>query len=169
MKVTGYGLREALKEQELLRDTAAGAFTPSLRAFPGDDSKNPLKTMEQFEIAERRLAGLQTAQMRYNLKVLVDVQGERMSLGEAIKRVGSVGRIEKMWKDAIQDKARSSYMDDSDVRDPTQIRAVRTVEPSAAMELARVAGKKANAFRSAIAIGNGVEVDIDGLDSSLFG
>lgn len=166
MKVTGYTLRAAIKEQELKRDTASGAFTPSLRTFPGE-TKDPQKIMERFEAAEKALTKLQAAQMRYNLMVSVEVLGEKMTLAEAIKRVGGIGRIEKMWKDAIQDKQRNSYMDE-DVRDPNQVRATRTVASDDAMMLARAAGKKAQALRAVIATSNGREVEIEDLDGALF-
>lgn len=168
MKVTGYVLREAIAEQVLRRDTANGAFNPSLRAFPGE-TKDPRKVTEQLEAAERALAQLQVAQMRYNLLVTVEVGGEKITLAEAIKRVGGTGRIEKMWKGAIGEKTRNAYMDDGDTRDPNQVRAVRTIASDEAMNLARLAGKKAAAFRAAIATANGREVVIEDLDASLFG
>jgi len=169
MKVTGYTLREAIKENELKLDTASGAFNPALRVFPGDAPKQPQKVAEQLEAAEKAVVKLQVAQMRYNLMVTVEVLGERMTLAEAIKRVGGAGRIEKMWKSAIQEKTRNSYLDNDDVRDPNQVRASRTVTSDEAMNLARIAGKKANALRAAIATANGREVEIEDLDSSLFG
>jgi len=167
MKVTGYSLRDAIKEQELEKETAEGAFSSSLRAFPGE-TKDPVKLVERLEQAELKLCRLEVAQMRYNTLVVVEVQGEKMSLAEAIKRVGGAGRVEKMWKGAIQDK-KNRFGDDEDYRDPTQVRPVRTIESERAKDLARAAGKKANAFRAAIATGNGREVDIESLDASLFG
>lgn len=41
-KITGYGLREALRSWERRRDVAASSFSDSLRAFP--DDKKPATT-----------------------------------------------------------------------------------------------------------------------------
>ena len=168
IKVTGYMLRDAIKEHELARDTASAAFDPSLKAFPGDTGakKTPQEIMEVFLREETIIAKLQVAQMVYNLHVKVNVLGVEMSLGEAIKLVGGLGRAEKMWKGAIQDR-RNSYMD-VDVRDPNQVRAERTVTSDECLALARNSGKSASALRAAIATSNGVVVEFTDLDASFF-
>lgn len=170
MKTTGYGLREAIKQQELRRDTAAGAFNGSLKKFPDETKETPQAIVETFTKAERALVALQVAQMRYNLLVQVEVSGEKLTLAEAIKRVGGAGRIEKMWKGAIGDTKRNSYMDPDETRnlDEKIVRAIRTVPAQEAVKLTTAAGKKASTLRAAIAIANGKEVEIENLDSSLF-
>ena len=169
MKTTGYGLREAIKQAELRRDTAANAFNGSLKKFPDEQKETPQAIVEAFTKAERALVSLQVAQMRYNLSVQVEVNGEKMTLAEAIKRVGGAGRIEKMWKGAIAEPTkRNSYMDDVDERDATKVRATRTVPAAEAMKLATTSGKKSGSLRAAISVANGKEVEIEGLDSALF-
>ena len=113
---------------------------------------------------------LQVAQMRYNLAVRMDVKGKSLTLAEAIKLVGGAGRVEKMWKGSIADGKRNSYMDPDDTRnlDEKIIRAVRTVSPQDAVKLTTAAGKTASTLRAAISIANGQEVEIEGLDVSLF-
>lgn len=166
MKVTGYMLRDAIKEHTLRRDTAAAAFSKSLMAFPGEE-KDPQGEMAKFQAAESAIAILETAQIAYNMNVRVEVLGATMPLSQAIKLIGGAGRIEKMWKDAIADKSSHHYLSDSDVRDPNQIRATRTVPSDEALALARAAGKRSNALRAAIATANGKELDITDLDPSL--
>lgn len=169
-KVTGYMLRDAIKTQEMVRDTAASAFDASLKAFPGEenlDTKNPTKIVETFMAAETLIAKLQVAQMVYNIHVKVNVLGENMTLGEAIKRVGGIGRTEKMWKGAIQ-SGRPNIYGDTDTRDPNQVRAERTLPAEQALAFAKVYGKKANALRAAIATANGTEINFTDLDESLF-
>jgi hypothetical protein len=169
MKTTGYALREAIKQYELRRDTASGTFNQSLKKFPDEQKETPQAVIETFTKAEAALAKLQVAQMRYNLAVQVEANGERMSLAEAIKRIGGVGRIEKMWKSTVSEKnTRPSYMDDVDTRDPNQIRAIRTITAADAVKLAIQTGKKAGSLRAAIAVANGKEVEVEDLDSSLF-
>jgi len=168
MKVTGYMLRDAIKEHELARDTAASAFDPSLKAFPDDTTprKTPQEIVDTFQMEEAIIAKLQVAQMVYNLSVKVTVFDVEMALGEAVKLIGGMGRSEKMWKGAIQDR-RPSYLD-SDVRDPGQVRAERTISADVCLTLARKAGKQASALRAAIATANGTTIDFTDLDASFF-
>jgi hypothetical protein len=168
MKTTGYALREAIKQYELRRDTASGTFNQSLKKFPDEQKETPQAVVDTFTKAEAILAKLQVAQMRYNLAVQVEATGEKMSLAEAIKRIGGVGRVEKMWKSTVSEKKQSSYMDDVDTRDPSQIRAIRTITAAEAVKLAIQTGKKAGSLRAAIAVANGREVEVEDLDSSLF-
>jgi hypothetical protein len=168
MKITGYGLREAIKQQELRRDAAANAFTGCLKKFPNEKKESPNSIMESFSIAERNLATLQVAQMRYNLSVQID-GSEKMTLAEAIKVVGGYGRIEKMWKSTIAEKADRYAYGTPDERniDEKIVRAERTISSQEAVKLTTTSGKRASSLRAAIAIANGKEIEIEGLDSRL--
>ena len=167
MKVTGYMIREALKQHELQRDAASRAFNGTLKAFPSDKKDNPKSVVAQFLKSETTISKLQVAQMRYNLGVFVDVQGEKMTLAEAIKRIGADARIEKMWRSASAPKE-DRYGRDDDERDPTRERAVPTITASESTKLASLAAKKAGAFRQAIAVGNAFELELKDLDTALF-
>jgi hypothetical protein len=169
MKITGYALRDAIRQHELRRDTANKTFSGSLKAFPGETKMKPDEIMAQFTTAERAIARLQVAQMRYNLAVTVKISGEEMPLAEAIKIVGGLGRAEKMWKSATgpkEDRYSSSF--GSDTRDPTQAYAVPTLTISEAVRLTSAAGKRSGAVRAAIATANAREVEIENLEASLF-
>jgi hypothetical protein len=167
MKVSGYALREAIKQQELRKETAAGAFNGSLKAFPNEEKEAPANVMAVFNDAENALVKLQVAQMRYNLMVTVDVGGASMTLAEAIKRLGPVGRIEKMWKSAIADPQRA-YGYEEPTLDASKVYQQRTIPSKDAMKFTSDAGKQASALRAAIAVANGKEVEIEDLDPSLF-
>lgn len=168
MKTTGYDLRDALKQHELLRDTAAAAFNGSLKAFAGEKKESPEEIVAAFLKAEDAISRLQTAQMRYNLLVTVKVGDETMPLALAIKLVGGAARAEKMWKTAVGPKVERGYYGADDVRDPNQLRAEPTVESAQAMKLASAAAKRSSALRRAISGGNAIEVEIEDLDASLF-
>jgi hypothetical protein len=177
MKITGYALREAIKQHELRRDTAASGFDGSLKAFPGDEKMKPQEIVQVFLTAEEAIAKLQVAQMRYNLAVTVEVAGaghyvgdkETMTLAEAIKRVGGMGRSEKMWRSAAGPKKDryGSYASEDEI-DPTRVRAKPTMTTSEAVKLATVAGKRAGGFRAAIATANATPVEIEDLSPALF-
>lgn len=175
MKVTGYLLREAIKQHELRRDAASMAFDGSLKAFPNDEKPKPQELVEQFLASELAIAQLQVAQMRYNLAVTVEVTGQgtyagdKMTLAEAIKRVGGQGRSEKMWRSATggkKDRYASSYGEDE--IDPSRVRAKATITVNEAVKLASQAGKRAGAMRAAIATANAKEVEIEDLSPALF-
>lgn len=171
MKVTGYMLREAIKQHELRRDTASRAFDGSLKKFPDEEKEPPHKIIETFTHAEHAIAALQEAQMRYNLMVEVefdmpDRPKTRMTLAKAIKLVGGAGRVEKMWRSATSPK-KDRYRDDDEI-DPTFIRAVPTITPSEAVKQATLAGKGAGALRAAIATANAVPIEIESLSPALF-
>ncbi len=169
MKITGYQLREAIKQQVLRRDTAAQVFPSSLRTFPDEEKDTPASVMNEFLLAEQAVAQLQVAQMRYNLEVQVTVVGERMTLAEAIKRVGAPARAEKMWRTATgprMDRYRS--LDDNVEMDPLKVRAKPTMTSKEALSRAQGAAKLAGAYRAAISLGNALEIEISGLDSALF-
>ncbi len=177
MKTTGYALREAIKLQELRRDTAARAFNGSLKAFPQPAelaSKVPVKETPQqvvavFLKAEASIAKLQVAQARYNLLVTVTVEGVTLTLSEAIKSIGGVARAEKMWRTAAGPKPDryASYSNEDEI-DPTKLRAIPTITPTEAVKLAAQVAKRAGALRAGIATGNTREVEIEDLDPALF-
>jgi hypothetical protein len=169
MKTTGWALREALKMWELRKGAAEKLFPESLHKFKGEEKDSPQSLIETYLKAELAVARLQVAQMRYNLVVNVMVGDETMTLAEAVKRVGSAGRVEKMWGSIKPTRSRPSYMDNEPItRDPTQERAEATLTVKESTKFAEAASKRAGAFRAAINTGNGREADIADLDPGLF-
>jgi hypothetical protein len=174
MKMTGYQLREAIKQQELRRDTASRMYDGSLRRFPDEPEKeNPQQVVATYLRAEAAIATLQTAQMRYNLAVRVEVPYEdsvfpdgETTLAFLIKLVGSLARAEKMYRKGVGPKEdRYSYHDD--VRQVGQVHAIPTITPAAAVERATEYAKKAGKVRATIAVANATLIDIEGLDPAL--
>lgn len=169
MKTTGYALKQAIKQQELRKDTAANMFNGSLKAFPDEKKDPPQRVIAQFLTAETAVAKLQVAQMRYNLAVQVNAAGEKMTLAEAIKRVGGEARTEKYWRTAagLTNDRHSRYGAD-DERDPTKVVSVATITPQESVASAVQAAKRAGALRAAIAVGNTEVVEIEDLNPALF-
>jgi hypothetical protein len=165
MKVTGYKLRQAIKEMETARDLLAARFADCLKEFEGEEKPDPIDVMKLYEAAEKDLASLQTAQTQYN--VLVRVPGLGILLSEAIKQVGGAGRVEKMWK-VVATGPKNRYGFESDSRSKDMIVAKLKVSAESAGGLAKRAGKWASSLREAIQLGNAIEVDIEGLDPELF-
>lgn len=169
MKVTGLQLQFAIRETRETIKLLAGEFSDSLHAFPDEDKTTPVEVMAAFDAAERRLCALQTAQGRYNLAQTVSVQGERMTLSEAIKRVGGAGRAEGMWKSACTGAKRDRYSyRDNLTRSTDEVRARRTISNKDAVAAARKAGRYHTALRNAITVANTKEIEIEGLDPVWF-
>jgi hypothetical protein len=167
-------IREALKGHDLKRTLAAAQFESTLYAFDGEKKAAPMDVYTAFSVAERAIAKLQYAQTMVNVKVMVDVLGERLSLCEAIKRVGGASRAEKMWRKAAGEKdkkQRYSYGESDDagtVRKAGETRAIATIAPESAVAQAQLVAKYTSALRVAIAGANAQEVEIEGLDPALF-
>jgi len=168
--VTGYALRDALKQWELRLAAANKSFNGSLYRFKGEENKkSPHDVALDISTAERAIVELQVAQMQYNLLVGVNVQGESMTLAEAIKHVGSAGKIEKMWKAAVTGKEKSKYSyEDPTVRDnnPNQERAVEVLSSEELLAVTGLASRRAGALRSVIATANATSQMVD-LDPTL--
>jgi hypothetical protein len=87
-KLTCYQLQEAIRRWELKKTSTTKQFDESLWAFEGEDKASPVLLGETFQKVEEAVSRLQTLQARYNLSVIVDVSGAKMTLCEAVKRVG---------------------------------------------------------------------------------
>lgn len=167
MKITGYKLREAIKQHELRRDTAAATFESSLKKFPGEDKEDPREVIKLFLLSERAVAKLQTVQMFFNIAVKVEANGETMTLAEAIKLVGGAGRVEKMWRVAASGK-KDRYATHDESRASDTVYATPTITAAEAVRLATAAGRVSGNLRAAIAVANAQEVEIQDLDATLF-
>jgi len=169
MKTTGYKLQHALRELHHTRDAAAGQFDQGKFTFEDDSKPTSKAAFDRYEAIEARIAKLQTAQARYNLAITVEVQGEDMSLAEAVKRVGGAGRMEKMWRSvAAPKKDRYGGYGDENVRDAGQERAKPTCTVTEATGWAKTAARFASALREAIQVANAREIEIESLDAALF-
>ncbi len=172
MKITGFQLTYRLKELQDAREIATAQFNDALFTFASDsDMKlSPVELARVQTDAERTIAALQVAQARYNLAVTVDVQGERMTLHEAVKLVGGASRMAKLWKEAAKrtDGPGYGYLSGQMSRDKDHEYARRTVSVQECLERSREATRWASALRQAIQLANGTEIDMEGLDPALF-
>lgn len=166
MQVTGYKIQHTLREKAQLRDVMCAQYSDSLMAFEGDERKDPKALIASIVLTEDQIARLQVAQTIYNLAVRVNVQGEEMALSQAVKLVGSAGRVEKMWRQAANPKASERYYR-QDTRDASALVAKPVVKPEEALTYATRASRRASALREAIQVGNGQAIEIE-IDPSLF-
>lgn len=171
MKVTGYKLREGLRAWQLRRETAAVQFPDTLKVFPGEDKPTPESIVAQVEKAERAIAIIQSEQTTYNTNVVITVDGERMSLLHAIKLVGGLGRVEKLWRVAAtgkRDKYAHYRSDDPGRIKADEILAKRAISPEDAAKRVGALATEIGRLREAIAVGNATVIEIENLDAALF-
>jgi hypothetical protein len=165
MLLTGYRIREALRRWQLRRDSAEAAFQGSLKVFPDEKGRHPMAISDDAATAELAIARLQATQTRYNMAVTVTVAGEELTLLECIKRVGGLGRLERMWrKAAIPEVDRYAL----EMRGVDQVMKMPTVTADEAREQSERYAKILGALREAIAVGNAREVPFLDLDLALF-
>lgn len=160
MEINGYMLREALKKLAIRADSSAKNFEDSLHAFKGEEKTHPTEVMKNYLDAEKDIARLQRIQDEYNIKVQVDVHGEKMSLCEAVKRVGGAGRAEKLWRNAaVPHKDRFAYREE--VRKADEERPHKVMSPKELMDAHSKGASYAGALRNAIALGNSTLLSFD--------
>jgi hypothetical protein len=171
MKVSGYTLREAIKEYELRSSAAATGFDRTIRAFKSEVESGakdkPQEVVDRFLASQLAVARLQTVQSEYNLKVFLTVDGSSISLTQAVKMIGGLARAEKMWRSvASPKKDRYGYDDLDRERDPTKERAEAQITQKEAARLSSQLARKAGRLRAAIATDNATEIELD-FDSTL--
>lgn len=159
--VDGYTLQQAIHHHETLRNLAQLEFPSSTSAFPGEQKAGPDEVMGRIVAAENAVAALQAALGAYNQQVRVSVGGKRITLAEAIKRVGGASRIEKHWsKAATPDHYASAE------REKEKIYAVPRLTTAELQERVISASREAALLRQAIAQANTTKIKIS-VDPSL--
>ena len=126
------------------------------------------KIYNDYVEIEQKIAKLQVTQVMYNLAVPVQVIDQTITLSEAVKRLGGAGRGEKMWRSAAKGKKKSRIYDPDISRSKDDEYSIPTISKEECIAIAKEAAKFASAFRTAIAIGNTVEIDMKDLDPTLF-
>lgn len=160
-EVNGYMIRQRLQELELDLKALLDEMSNGLYVFEGEERRSPMLAAAEIRTTEAAIAGLQTAQQCYNLVVKVNVQGEEMTLCEAVKRVGGASRLEKMWRGMVAPK-KDRYSSGPDMhRDKTQEFAKRSVTVEDAKQQASQAAQYASSLRAAAAVGNNTKIQLD--------
>lgn len=163
MKITGYKLRERLKNLELKRENLQRQFHGTLYAFPEEIGKKrlPLDIGTELASVESAIAKHQAAQVEYNLKVKVTVLEGTISLAEAVKSVGGATRLIELWKHADREVNTAAERVRVRRKDDEMIIAQAQVTTEETMAMVQKAEQLAASLRSAIAEGNSVPVDLE--------
>lgn len=164
MKVTGYQLREALRNWHTRLDVLNKQFRESLWQFPDSEQPADFKPdtlAAQFAQADDTVAALENAQQVYNQKITVTIAGRKVPLSYAVKRVGGAGRLEKMWRWAATDNGRDRYSYRETSRKSDEVYAKRMASMNDCVRAAEKTASLASELRSAIAAANATEIDLE--------
>lgn len=163
MLVTGNKILDALDVLKERVKALDAQFQSSLFAFEGDlPARDPRDLMRELEAVNARIARLQELQAAYNLRVEVEVQGERMTLQRVLQLVAAANRAKTLWSKAATPEADNPYSFGHNLRqrDKDNEYAQPVVPPAEAQELFNAATRRALAFKQAIRSGNAREVEL---------
>lgn len=160
MKINGYSLQLKIKDLKNEVESYSIQFANGGTKFSDEEKLGVKEAYDAFAKAEKELARLQTAQTIYNLQVKVVVLNERMTLCEAIKRVGGAGRAEAMWKGLVAPKKDRYMRDETAVREEGKTYAPKTYTVAEAQAQLRASATYASALRAAIQEANGTVIEI---------
>ena len=166
MRTTGYRIREAIHLAKMRLDLIRPSFKKSTASFTPNTAKKPQEVAEQIRTFEERILHLCVVQEMYNTSVYVDVDGNHVSLLEVIKRLGLADRMRKMWTE-LSKEDRYSVRTDA-YREKTVEYATPMINDQDVAKEADRWAKEASKMRAALAEGNSKEMDIEGLDETLF-
>jgi hypothetical protein len=165
MMITGNRILDALDMLKERVKTLDAQFKPSLFRFEDEDEdekRDPRDILREYEALQARIARLQEAQAAYNLRVEVDVLGERMTLQRVLHLIGSAARVKAHWQSAASPEEPSIYQfNPLRQRDKEHEYAKRVVPMAEAQSLADRASRNAMALKQAIRSGNAREVEMD--------
>jgi hypothetical protein len=170
MLVTGNKILDAL---DILRErskTLEAQFQSSLYAFEDEPPpSDPRQVMLELLQVSGQIARLQEVQSAYNLRVEVEVQGERMTLQRVLELISSANRAKTLWAKAATPQSENPYGFQVGLRtrDKDNEYARPVVPLPEAQDLANAATRRALAFKQAIRSGNAREVEME-VDAALF-
>ncbi len=150
MKINGYTLRTAIRNRETERDGAIALLSQSLRGQGGFSTE---ELMVKIETCEKNIASLQAFQSRYNLEVVVAVGVEKISMAEAVKRIGGIERVSAHWR---------SLMSQSSIETASVMQG--KFDSALAIEKAKKSATEASTLRGRMSAANSVEIEIPELE-----
>lgn len=163
MIVTGNRILDVLDFLKERVKTLDAQFNAALYRFKDDEGKrDPRDILREYQEIQSRIARLQEVQAAYNLRVEVEVLGERMTLQRVLHLVAAANRVKTLWaKAATPDNANIYHYGALRARDKDNEYAQRVISLENAQELADAASRRALAFKQAIRSGNAREIEMD--------
>ena len=163
MIVTGNMILDALDFLKERIKALEAQFSGALFRFEDeDDKRDPRAILAEFEQLHQRIAKLMELQAAYNLRAMVTVRGQEMSLQRVLHLVSSANRVKALWVQAAEQKPVNHYHFANPLARDKEHEYAKPVVPAAeARDLADAATRAALAFKQAIRSGNAREVELD--------
>ena len=153
MEVNGNMIMDALQRADDDKNMANSTFRETLFAFPEEAKKDPAGKISELARAERRIADLQIVQEQYNFSLFVMINDRKITLADAVKRLGGASRVEKMWRIAAVETGRDRWNSIDRERNKDSVYSIRqiTVERAKAgqKDARRLTGQLKTAIREA--------------------
>lgn len=162
--ITGNRILDALDFLKERVKNLDAQFKASLYRFEDDEGKrDPREIVQEFEDVQARIARLMEAQAAYNLRVEVEVAGERMTLQRVLQLIGGANKVKAYWSSAAtpDDQTFAFHINTQRQRDKEHEYARRVVSLDEAQERADSATRRALALKQAIRSGNAHEIELD--------
>lgn len=160
-KVTGYQLRQQRQTLELDLRVLLDELAASLYVFKTDNKRSPLVIADEVRDKGNCICAVEALQAQYNLAVRVTVGVKRITLCEAVKRVGPASQLEKLLRGMVAEK-KDRYGSGPEMdRDNTREYAQRAITVDEAKKAASAAAWFASSLRAAVAAANNTEVELD--------
>jgi hypothetical protein len=165
MRVNGYQLRESIKKYQLELVNLERKFNKSMFRFADQEKKeHPTRLADGLLDLEQKIVRLQTAQNEYNLAVIVNFNNKSMTLAEAVKLQGVLGRHVSRWQmfqgrdlDGEEELVRVQR------KDVTEERAKPVMNNDEVLEKVLAAEKMASTLKGVIARANSEEAPVKAL------
>ena len=163
MKVTGYALKEGIKAKAAEVALYVSQFDESLNAFEDEVKLSPEDIGEKIAKAEEHLCLLQAAQKEFNLRIKVNPKNLReVSLEVAVKRVGGLGRLAKMFQTVAKGIIRDKWDKNRPItRSKDEEVARPTITKEEALKCFKNYNNLASAYRTEISRANHMSADIE--------
>ena len=175
MRVNGFMFREVLKRKRRELKILDNNFEDTLFTFPDEEQHtHPINAAERIATLEVDIARLQTAQAEYNMAVEVEPESvgseiwSPTNLAQAIRMVGSAGRMVKRWEEAAASKRDNWRGRVPESRSSDEVFETEVIPKDRALKLALEAERVASQLRTVIAQANATMIDIEWVDESLF-
>jgi len=158
MKVTGVGIQFAIQQQNKKIKMLDKKFKNGIKRFENDPKEDLVAISKEIEQNELLVAQLQSILTNYNLRNMLDFDGERITLAEAIKITGVLDRTEVRWRGTVEDRDR--YDRGEQRSNDTQYREYSmTFDDRAAQQ--EKAQLKAARMRKTIQLANALPVELE--------
>jgi hypothetical protein len=137
-------------------------FDLNTSRFPGETKEDAVEIARQIEEAEAEVARLQSVLTRYNVSVNVTFFEQTMTIMEATRLIGALGRLEKRWRTWVCDTSVESTgrFGTSNERDMGKVYREHTLSFDERSAQHARAESRVRALRLALDTANAIPMDV---------